>query len=44
MKIASALSMPKAVIDFLTANSCYAMILGDETMDLVNFDEVGSPS
>jgi len=37
IKIASALSMPEEVIDYLTANSCYAMVLGDETMDLVNF-------
>ena len=28
------------LLDLLTSHGCYAMMLGDETMDLVNFDAV----
>ena len=41
VKIASALSMSGDEIGYLTRNGCYAMALGDETMDLLNFEEVG---
>ena len=40
VKIASALSMSKEVVDYLTAHRCYALMLGDETMDLVNFHQI----
>jgi len=40
VKIASALAMPTELVDFLTSHGCYAMMLGDETMDLVNFEAV----
>ena len=40
VKIGSALSIPPDVIAFLTRGGCYAMMLGDDTMDLVNFDAV----
>jgi len=43
VKIASALSMSKEVVDYLTAHRCYALMLGDETMDLVNFNEIEGP-
>ena len=42
VKIASALSMSREVVDFLTAHRCYALMLGDETMDLVNFDQIAA--
>jgi len=41
VKIASALSMNGEEITYLTKNRCYAMTLGEETMDLVNFEQVG---
>ncbi|HUX20397.1 MAG TPA: DUF3782 domain-containing protein [Spirochaetia bacterium] len=41
VKIASALSMTDEEIAYLTKNRCYAMALGEETMDLVNFEQVG---
>ncbi|HUX22140.1 MAG TPA: hypothetical protein VMW69_12940, partial [Spirochaetia bacterium] len=44
VKIASALAMPKELIDFLTRHGCYAMMLGDETMDLVNFESLSRSS
>ncbi|WP_455382966.1 hypothetical protein, partial [Salinispira pacifica] len=40
VKIASALDMAPELIAFLTASGCYAMMLGDETMEIVNFTEV----
>ncbi|HUZ17137.1 MAG TPA: hypothetical protein VMV68_02045 [Spirochaetia bacterium] len=42
VKIASALTMPRELITYLTAHGCYAMMLGDETMDLVNVSDVSS--
>jgi len=41
VKIASALSMTDEEIAYLTRNRCYAMALGEETMDLLNFEAVG---
>jgi hypothetical protein len=40
VKIASALSMTDEEIAYLTKNRCYAMALGEETMDLLNFNQV----
>jgi hypothetical protein len=42
IKIASALSMPAEVVGYLSAHHCYAMVLGDETMDLVNFADIAA--
>lgn len=42
VKIASALDMSPELIGFLTKNGCYAMMLGDETMELVNFAAVNA--
>ncbi len=44
VKIGSALSIPGDVVAYLTRQGCYAMMLGEETMDIVNFSEVaGEP-
>ena len=42
VRIASALFLPAEVVGYLSAHGCYAMMLGDEIMDLVNFDEVSA--
>lgn len=42
VKIGCALAIPPRVVSYLTKHGCYAMMLGDETMDIVNF-EVLSP-
>ena len=41
VKIVSSLAMTTEEVDYLTKNRCYAMALGDETMDLVNFEQIG---
>lgn len=40
VKIAAALSLTPRLIRHLSAGGCYAMMLGDEMMHLVNFEEV----
>ena len=45
MKIAAALSLSLRLINHLTENGCYAMMLADDIMDIVNFEKVsGLPS
>ncbi len=40
VRIAAALYMPEDVVTYLSRHGCYAMMLGEETMDIVNFKEV----
>ncbi|WP_455381635.1 hypothetical protein [Salinispira pacifica] len=40
IRIAAALNMPQDVITYLSRHGCFAMMLGDETMDIVNYREV----
>ena len=40
VKIASALYMAPEVVRYLTRHGCYAMMLGEETMELVNFKDI----
>ncbi len=40
VKIAAALWLTPRLISHLSSGGCYAMMLGDEMMDLVNFEEV----
>lgn len=40
VRIASALYFNREVLSFLTLHGVYAMMLGDETMDLVNFRDI----
>ena len=38
--IFSSLNLPVDAIGYLTKNGCYAMMVGDEHLDIVNFEEV----
>ncbi len=38
--IFSSLNLPKEAVGFLTKHKCYAMMMGDEHLGIVNFDEV----
>ena len=37
--IFSSLNLPKEAVGFLTKHKCYAMMMGDEHLDIVNFEE-----
>ena len=39
----SALFLPSLIVDFLSQNGCYALALGDEHLEMLNFDAVGAP-
>lgn len=38
--IFSSLNLPKEAVRFLTKHKCYAMMMGDEHLEILNFDEV----
>jgi hypothetical protein len=40
--IFSSLNLPEEAVRYLTKHKCYAMMMGDEHLDIVNFDEVGA--
>ncbi len=42
--IFSSLNLPEEAVRYLTKHKCYAMMMGDEHLDIVNFDEVGGYS
>lgn len=38
--IFSSLDLPDAVVDYLSAHACYAVAMGEEHLDVLNFEEV----
>ncbi len=39
VRIAAALYVPEPVVAYLSRHGCFAMTVGDETMDIVNYRE-----